>query len=103
VNDITPFGAWTLDFARSGQYRITLRTLPEEAPAAEASLRAGTARLWIGKDELVQNIQPGSRFVEFETQIKSGITPLETRIECDDQSIPAHGAFYVRIEYLGTL
>ena len=99
---IAQFGAWAIDFARTGTYRITLRTLPEEASDAAARLKSGTATLWIGKQAHTQVIPAGTRDVIFEISVEGGVTTLETKIECADQSIIAHGAFYVCIEYINT-
>jgi arylsulfatase A-like enzyme len=99
---ITPFGAWTVHFARSGTYRITLRTLPEEAPLAQARLKAGTATLFLDGKSLSKPIPAGARSIQFNIDITQGTTTLETLIESADRSIPAHGAFYVSIELLNT-
>lgn len=103
VNHITAFGAWTLRFARSGSYRITLRTLPEEAPLSEAGLKAGSATLLLDGKSLGKPIPAGARAVQFKTDIAKGTITLETVIESADRSIPAHGAFYVSIETLNAL
>ena len=103
LEHITPFGAWTVRFARSGTYRITLRTLPEQAPLSEARLKAGSAKLLLGKTILTKPIPEGTRTIQFIIHIASGTKTLETLMESTDRSIPAHGAFYIRIEYIDTL
>ncbi len=103
VEHITPFGAWSIHFARTGSYRITLRTLPEEAPETSARLKAGTATLLLGSKTLTKPIPAGARSIQFKTHIEKSTMPLETLIKSTDDSIPAHGAFFVSIEYLNTL
>jgi arylsulfatase A-like enzyme len=100
LEHITPFGAWKINFARTGSYRITLRTLPEEAPKADARLENGSAQLILGDAVHTQQIKSGARSIQFELNIERGVTTLETLIESADQSIAAHGAFYVEIEYV---
>jgi arylsulfatase A-like enzyme len=100
LDHIARFGAWTLNFARSGTYRVTLNTLPEEAPLAEARLSAGNAQLIINGKPYTQAIKAGAREIQFELEVERGVTELETIIESADHSIPAHGAFFVRIEYI---
>ena len=101
-HNITPFGAWNLHFARSGMYRITLRTLPAEAPLGDAQLSAGTATLLLGSKTLTRHIPAGARDIQFKTTVAQGTTTLETLIESHDNSVPAHGAFFMNIEYLNT-
>lgn len=96
---IARLGAWHIYFARSGNYRFTLSRLPKEAPLAEAQLPAGTAQLSINGQSYTQAIKPGEREVEFELHVDRGISDLETLMQHTDQSIPPHGAFYVRVEY----
>ena len=100
LEHITSFGVWRINFARTGTYRITLRTLPKEAAETEARLKAGSAQLILGDTVHTQKIPAGARSIQFELNIERGTTPLETQIESADHSIAAHGAFYVRIEYI---
>ena len=99
---IARFGAWAIDFARTGTYRITLRTLPREASDAAAQLNTGTATLWIGQQAYTRVIPAGARDVAFEIDVERGTTLLETKIACTNHSILSHGAFYVCIEYIDT-
>ncbi|MDQ8196264.1 arylsulfatase [Coraliomargarita sp. SDUM461004] len=103
LNHITPVGAWQLQFLRSGKYRITLRNLPPEAPASEARILANQASLQVGAQTLTQPIPAGQRAVHFELPIEAGITTLESLFEYTAQQRPAHGAFYVSVEYLDSL
>ena len=103
LENIARFGAWAIDFARTGTYRITLRTLPEEASDAAARLKAGTATLIIGKQTHSSPIKTGATAIDFEIQIEKGITTLETLLEYTSTDRAAHGAFYVSIQYLDTL
>ena len=103
LENIARFGAWAIDFARSGNYHITLRTLPAEAPDAAASLQAGTATLIIGKQTHSSPIKTGATAIDFEIQIEKGITTVETLLEYTSPDRAAHGAFYVSIQYLDTL
>jgi arylsulfatase A-like enzyme len=102
LETIAHLGAWKLDFARTGNYRITLRTLPDEAPDAEAALPAGTATLIIGKQTHSSPIKTGATSIDFELQVEKGITTLETLLEYTSPERPAHGAFYVSIQSLDT-
>ena len=102
LESIARFGAWKLQFERSGTYQITLSTLPEEAPLADAHLSAGSAELIINGQPHSQSIKAGDRDIQFILYVERGVTQLETLIEANDHSVPAHGAFYVRIKYLDT-
>lgn len=103
LESIHPFGAWTLHFARSGRYRITLRTLPAEAPVSEARLKAGSAQLILGSKKLTKPIPEGAREIQFKLHIPRGTATLETAIKHTDRNFPDHGAFFVSIELLDTL
>ena len=100
---ITPFGAWSIHFLRSGTYNITLHTLPAEAPFSAARLKAGTATLLLGSKTLTKPIPADARSIQFKTHIEKSTMPLETLIKSTDDNIPTHGAFFVSIEYLNTL
>lgn len=103
MDSISPLGAWKLHFASGGIYRITLRSLPEEAPAAEARLKTGSADLILGRQTHTKPIAEGAREVEFELHIPRGTVTLETVIKYADKKRPDHGAFYVTIELIDTL
>ena len=103
LEHITPFGAWKINFARSGIYQITLRTLPEEALYEDARLPAGKAKLLIGNKTLTKRIPEGARSIQFSTHVPTGLHFLETIIESANNRIPAHGAFYVSIVYIDAL
>ncbi|WPJ96196.1 arylsulfatase [Coraliomargarita algicola] len=103
LKNITPVGAWQLQFLRSGNYRITLRNLPPEAPASEARILANQATLQLGEQTWTQAIPAGQRAVHFELPIEAGITTLESLFEYAGNKRPAHGAFYVSVEYLDSL
>lgn len=97
---IAPIGAWSLHFAQSGTYRITVSTYPSEASASTPALKKGMASLYLGEKKFEQNIQAGDRAIAFEIDIEQGAHSLEALIESNDGSIPAHGAFYATVEYL---
>ncbi|MGZ0708872.1 arylsulfatase [Coraliomargarita sp. W4R53] len=103
LNHITPVGAWKLQFLRSGNYRITLRNLPPEASDSEAGILANKATLQMGEQTLTQAISAGQRAVSFELSVEAGITSLEGLFEYAHNKRPAHGAFYVNVEYLDSL
>jgi arylsulfatase A-like enzyme len=97
---IAPIGAWKLHFAQSGTYRITVRTYPAEAAATTPALKDGKATLYLGEKPIKQSIHSGDRAIVFNVDIEQGTHLLEALIECDDGSIPAHGAFYATVQYL---
>jgi arylsulfatase A-like enzyme len=102
LEHIARLGAWKLEFARSGTYRITLRTLPEEASDQAAILKTGTATVLLGDQTYRQAIPAGSTSVDFKLPIEQAVTTLETQLEAPHSGVSAHGAFFVRIEYLTT-
>ena len=102
LENIAGFGAWKLEFARSGTYRITLRKFPEEANDEAATLKAGTATILLGEQTYTQAIPAGTKSVDFELQIEQAVTTFETQLQTTHSAAPAHGAFFVRIEYLTT-
>jgi arylsulfatase A-like enzyme len=100
IDHIARLGAWKLEFARSGSYRITLRTLPAEASDSAAQLQAGTATLIVGDKRYQQAIRAGSRSIAFTLTIEQAVTTLETLLEANASETGGHGAFFVQIEYL---
>ena len=100
LQHIARFGAWQLQFARAGTYRITLRTLPAEASDAAARLPAGTATLHIGAQSYRQVIPAGAEAVEFMLPVPQTATSLEAELLPDAAENAAHGAFFVCIEYI---
>ncbi|MGE3809125.1 MAG: arylsulfatase [Gemmataceae bacterium] len=106
-------GAWNIEVARAGEYEITLRRWPEEAPAA---IRAGrpavkhadgqfpagvaldvvSARLKVGDFEATKPVGADDQAIAFTLELPAGRTRLQTWfLDGDKQEIA--GAYFVTV------
>ncbi len=110
-------GRWAVDVERDGRYRFELQRWPKEVgvainetlppehqeicpfqPGSEGPGEAigdSRARMSIGGMDAVANVQPGAERVEFEANLKAGVTELEAWfIDADGAE---RGAYYVYV------
>jgi len=89
-------GYWSVEVAREGRYRFTLRDRPA---ACRHELKPGIARLKIGMVERMSAIPQGVDGAAIEADVPAGRFNLQAWLIGSDRK--THGAYYVDVEYLG--
>lgn len=85
-------GWWTVEVARAGVYRFTLRHMPAEG---KAILRATRGRVKVGDVEGTADVPAGATAVSVTLRLVAGPARMETWLEGKDGS---RGAFFVEVQ-----
>ena len=88
-------GLWHVEVKQAGRYRLTLRQYPA---AADKAVNAVSAKVRIAGEEMEQDVEPGSRGVDFEIDLPAGKTTLETWLR--DETGDVRGAYFTVVELL---
>ena len=98
-------GHWKLRASQSGNYRIRLGLLPRQASKQEhallAKLRAGTAYVRAGQEEVQMQVMQGATELSIMLDLDAGPVDLEAWFEGQLLGERKLGAFFVGIERLG--
>jgi hypothetical protein len=98
-------GHWKLHAAREGNYEVTFSLLPPEAPAEDrralGQLRAGTAHIRAGQEEVKMAVQAGATSLTVPLDLDAG--PVDLEVWFDGQLLNDRilGAFFVSVERKG--
>ena len=82
-----------VNIKKAGQYRITLRQLPQEA---NAIVKAERAKIQVAGLEQECAVEQGSKGVVFEMELPKGPTELVTYLY--DKEGKAGGAYFTEVE-----
>jgi arylsulfatase B len=106
-------GAWNVEVARQGTYRVSLRRWPQEANAALTAplpeyhgvdgvypagkaLPVAAARLQVGPIDVSTDVESGAKAAEFTVRLTAGPARLQTWF-LDKDGAELCGAFYVQV------
>lgn len=97
-------GRWRLDVATTGDYQLTLRRLPEEAPLTDqttwSQIPPGQVTLRTNSTDHAQTIVKADANIPLTRSFTKGFLDLEAYWQSPDQDHSALGFFYLTIEKL---
>ena len=89
-------GFWMIEVARSGRYRIELRTHPREA---DRPMSVASACLTVGENCWTEDVAEGVSHVSFDVELHAGLTRLCATVS-DANGGRERGAYYTYVTKL---